>query len=148
MNPDYSKTYVELGNIFFDQQKFRGAIPQYRKALELDPEDAEALQKLGESYYRTQVYYSAYSQFQNLLKIEPNNAAASFMLGITAYKQAVLSELIEAFLELFDADIAAESKKRKNVSGNRKERQEVYREMISAFRSCSKITRRLSGSDL
>jgi len=133
LNPDYSKIYVELGNINFNQQKYSGAIPQYRRALELDAEDVEALQNLGESYYRTQIYYSAYSQFQNLLKIEPDNAAANFMLGITAYKQAVLSELIEAFLELFDADIAAESRERKKLSGNRKERQEVYREMVTAF---------------
>jgi tetratricopeptide (TPR) repeat protein len=133
LNPDYSKIYLELGNIFFDQQIYKGAIPHYRRALELDPEDVEVLQKLGESYYRTQVYYSAYAQFQSLLKIEPNDAAGNFMLGITAYKQAVLSELIEAFLELFDADIAAESKKRKNLSGNRKERQEVYKEMVESF---------------
>ncbi len=133
INPDFSKIYVELGNISFDQKKYRGAIPQYRKALELDPEDIGALQKQGESYYRTQVYYSAYSQFQKILDLDPNNAAASFMLGITSYKQAVLSELIEAFLELFDANIAEENKNRKKLAGTRKERQEVYREMISAF---------------
>jgi len=133
LNPDYSKIYVELGNIYFTQQQYREAIPHYRRALELDPEDVEALQNLGECYYRTQVYYSAYSQFQNLLKIEPNNAAANFMLGITAYKQAVLSELIEAFLELFDADLAAESKQRKKLKGNLKERQDVYREMVTSF---------------
>ena len=62
--------------------------------------------------YRTQVYYSAYSQFQKILESEPNNPAANFMLGITAYKQAVLSELIEAFLELFDVNISDESKKK------------------------------------
>jgi len=133
LNPDYSKIYVELGNIYFTQQQYRDAIPHYRRALELDPEDVEALQNLGESFYRTQVYYSAYSQFQNLLKIEPDNAAANFMLGITAYKQAVLSELIEAFLELFDADLATESKERKKLKGNTRERQDVYREMVTAF---------------
>ena len=133
INPDYSKIYVESGNIFFNQRKFRGAIPQYRKALDLDPEDIGALQKLGESYYRTQIYYSAYSQFQKILILEPNNAAANFMLGITAYNQAVLSELIEAFLELFDVNMAEENKKRKKLAGTRRERQEVYREMISSF---------------
>jgi tetratricopeptide (TPR) repeat protein len=55
------------------------------------------------------------------------------MLGITTYKQAVLSELIEAFLELFDVNIAAESKKKKKLSGSRKERQDVYRDMVSSF---------------
>jgi tetratricopeptide (TPR) repeat protein len=133
INPDYSKIYLEMGNIFFTQKKYRGGIPHYKKAVELDPTDKESLQKLGECYYRTQVYYSAYSQFQKILESVPNDPAANFMLGITAYKQAVLSELIEAFLELFDVNIADESKKKKKLAGTRKERQEVHREMVSSF---------------
>jgi tetratricopeptide (TPR) repeat protein len=141
INPDYSKIYVEKGNIYFIQKKYRGGIPHYKKAVELDPSDIDALQKLGECYYRTQVYYSAYSQFQKILESEPNNAAANFMIGITAYKQAVLSELIEAFLELFDADVAQEHKKRKQLSGTRRERAVVYREMVSSFSKATKARR-------
>jgi len=132
INPDYSKIYLELGNIYFTQHKYRGGIPHFKKAVELDPLDKEALQKLGECYYRTQVYYSASSQFLKILETEPNDPAANFMLGITIYKQAVLSELIEAFLELFDVNIAEEHKK-KNLTGNRRERQDIYRDMVSAF---------------
>jgi tetratricopeptide (TPR) repeat protein len=134
INPDYSKIFLEMGNIYFVQQKYRGGIPHYKKAVELDPTDKEGLQKLGECYYRTQIYYSAYSQFQKILETEPNEPAANFMLGITAYKQAVLSELIEAFLELFDVNIAEESKKKKKLAGTRRERQQVYEEMVSSFR--------------
>jgi tetratricopeptide (TPR) repeat protein len=137
INPDYSKIYLELGNIYFIQQKYRAAIPHYKKAVELEPTDKEGLQKLGESYYRTQVYYSAYSQFQKILESEPYEPAANFMIGITAYKQAVLSELIEAFLELFDVNLAEETKK-KNLAGTRRERQQVYKEMVSSFRRAMK----------
>jgi tetratricopeptide (TPR) repeat protein len=132
INPDYSKIYLELGNIYFTQHKYRGGIPHFKKAVELDPLDKEALQKLGECYYRTQVYYSASAQFLKILESEPNDPAANFMLGITIYKQAVLSELIEAFLELFDVNIAEEQKK-KNLTGTRRERQDIYRDMVSAF---------------
>jgi tetratricopeptide (TPR) repeat protein len=133
INPDDSKIYLEMGNIYFIQQKYRGGIPHFKKAVELEPNDKEGLQKLGECYYRTQIYYSAYSQFQKILEKEPNEPAANFMLGITAYKQAVLSELIEAFLELFDVNIADESKKKKKLAGTRRERQQVYVEMVSSF---------------
>jgi tetratricopeptide (TPR) repeat protein len=133
INPDDSKIYLELGNIYFTQQKYRAGIPHYKKAVELDPTDKEGLQKLGECYYRTQIYYSAYSQFQKILESEPYEPAANFMLGITAYKQAVLSELIEAFLELFDVNIAEENKKKK-LSGTRRERQQVYEEMVNSFK--------------
>jgi tetratricopeptide (TPR) repeat protein len=138
INPDYSKIYLEMGNIYFVQQKYRGGIPHYKKAVELDPTDKEGLQKLGECYYRTQVYYSAYSQFQKIIESEPYEPAANFMLGITAYKQAVLSELIEAFLELFDVNIAEESKKKKKLAGTRRERQQVYEEMVTSFRRAMK----------
>ena len=133
INPDYSKIYLELGNIYFTQHKYRNAIPHFKKAVELDPLDKEGLQKLGECYYRTQVYYSASSQFKKILESDPFDPAANFMLGITIYKEAVLSDLIEAFLELFDVNIAEERKQNKNLTGTGKERQEVYREMVSAF---------------
>jgi len=133
INPDYSKIYLEMGNIYFTQKKYRGCIPHYKKAVELDPTDKEGLQKLGESYYRTQVYYSASSQFQKILESEPYDPAANFMLGITAYKQAVLSELIEAFLELFDVNMAEQSNNEKKLAGTRRERQEVHKEMVSSF---------------
>jgi tetratricopeptide (TPR) repeat protein len=134
INPDYSKIYLEMGNIYFIQKKYRPAIPHYKRAVELAPTDKEGLQKLGECYYRTQIYYSAYSQFQKILEAEPYEPAANFMIGITAYKQAVLSELIEAFLELFDVNIAEESKEKKKLAGTRKERQQVYQEMVKSFR--------------
>ena len=133
INPDDSKIYLELGNIYFTQYKYRNAIPHFKKAVELDPLDKEGLQKLGECYYRTQVYYSASSQFQKILESDPFDPAANFMLGITIYKQAVLSDLIEAFLELFDVNIAEERNQNKKLVGTGKERQEVYRDMVSAF---------------
>jgi tetratricopeptide (TPR) repeat protein len=138
INPDYSKIYVEMGNIYFSQNKYNLGIPHYRKALELDPEDIGALQRLGECYYRTQIYYSAYSQFKKILEIEPMNSEANFMIGITAYNQAVLSELIEAFLELFDASVANEQKQKKKLSGSRREREEVYKEMVVSFSRAAK----------
>jgi len=105
LNPDYANNYYELGNIYFTQNKYRPAIPQYKRALEIDSENYDAHQKLGESHYRVQTYYSAYSEFKKILAVKPNDPEANFMLGITAYKQAVLGELIEAFLEMFVAVI-------------------------------------------
>ena len=134
LNPDYANSYYQLGNIHFIVKKYRAAIPQYKRALEIDPENYEAHQKLGESYYRVQTYYSAYSEFKKILAVYPNDPEANFMLGITAYKQAVLGELIEAFLEMFDPNVAAEQRERNKMSGNTRERREVYKEMADAFR--------------
>jgi tetratricopeptide (TPR) repeat protein len=133
LNPDYSNTYFEMGNIYFNQEKYRLSIPHYKKAAELDPNNLECHQRLGESYYRVQTYFSAYSEFQKVLEKDINNPEANFMLGITAYKQAVLSELIDAFLEMFDPEYAKEQKEKKRLQGTARERKEVYQEMVDAF---------------
>ncbi len=134
LNPDYANSYFELGNIYFFQNNYRPAIPQYKRALEIDQENYDAHQRLGESYYRVQTYYSAYSEFKKILAINPNDPEANFMLGITAYKQAVLGELIEAFLEMFDPDVAKQQRERNKATGSSRERREVYKEMVDAFR--------------
>ena len=134
LNPDYANNYYQLGNIYFIQNNFQPAIPQYKKALDLDPENYDARQKLGESFYRVQTYYSAYSEFKKIIEVDRNNPEANFMLGITAYKQAVLGELIEAFLEMFDPKVAEEQRARNKATGSARERSEVYKEMIDAFR--------------
>jgi tetratricopeptide (TPR) repeat protein len=133
LNPDYGPIYFEMGNIYFNQKKYRLAIPHYKKAVELDPENYTCHQRLGESFYRVQTYFSAYTEFKKILEVSPNDAEANFMLGITAYKQAVLGELIEAFLEMFDPDLAAEQRKKRGVQGTETERREVYNEMADAF---------------
>jgi tetratricopeptide (TPR) repeat protein len=134
LNPDYANSYYQLGNLHFLANNYRPAIPQYKKALEIDPENYEAHQRLGESYYRVNTYYSAYSEFKKILAAYPNDPEANFMLGITAYKQAVLGELIEAFLEMFDPSVAAEQRERNKMSGSTRERREVYKEMAASFR--------------
>lgn len=138
LNPDFADTYAEQGNMYFDQNLFRQAIAPYKKASELDPQNLEVKQKLGESYYRVQTYYSAYAEFKKILEVNPNDPIANFMLGITAYKQAVLSELIEAFLEMFDPNLAEEQRQRSKAGGSVRERSEVYREMVHAFYTAQK----------
>jgi len=133
LNPDYGPIYYEMGNIYFIQKKYRQAISPYKKAVELDPENYECRQKLGESFYRIQTYYSAYTEFKKILEVSPNDPEANFMIGITAYKQAVLGELIEAFLEMFDPDLAAAQRQKRNVQGSENDRQAVYQEMAEAF---------------
>jgi tetratricopeptide (TPR) repeat protein len=137
INPDYGNTYFEMGNIFFNQNKHQLAIPHYKKAVELDPSNMNSHFRLGESFYRVQTYYSAYSEFKKVLQIDPNNSNANFMKGITAYKQAVLSELIEAFLEIFDPE-AASQQKAKKVTGTQAERTELYKEMATSFYNAHK----------
>jgi len=140
LNPDYADIYAEMGNIYFNQGIFRQAVTHYKRAADLDPNNFEVKQKLGESHYRVQTYYSAYAEFKKILEVYPTDPAANFMLGITAYKQAVLGELIEAFLEMFDPNLAEEQRQRSKAGASVRERAEVYREMVKAFYTAQKAS--------
>jgi tetratricopeptide (TPR) repeat protein len=133
INPDYADVYYEMGNIYFQQQNYRAAIPHYKKTVELDPENRDSHERLGECYYRVQVYYSALAEFKKVLEKNPGDPEANFMLGITVYQQAVLEELITAFLEMFDPDYAKQQEAQQKAKGSLVERSTVYKQMVESF---------------
>ncbi|MBI3399077.1 MAG: tetratricopeptide repeat protein [Deltaproteobacteria bacterium] len=49
--PNDAKAFVEVGNIYFDQHKFVGAIEYYKKAIALDPQDVNSYNDIGLSYH-------------------------------------------------------------------------------------------------
>jgi len=132
-NPD---NYYETGNMFIAQNKPGSAIDEYRHAVELEPDNMKFHQGLGEAYYYSRTYYNALYEFESILKVEPNSANANFMLGITIYKQAVLEQIVEAFLDLLDEDLlgAEEKQKLSNKSPVDSIKQaEFFEKIITAF---------------
>ena len=138
LNPDYAPIYFEYGNLLVAQGQMRKSINDYRKAVELDPGNIKFRQTLGEVYYRSQIYYNALVEFDAILKMKPNHAVANFMRGVTIYKQAVLEELVEAFLDMLnDASgkkkKVKESKFTKNTAIDPVKKRKVYDDMVAAF---------------
>jgi tetratricopeptide (TPR) repeat protein len=142
LNPDYAPAYYEYGNLLKAQKKMRKAIPDYRKAVELAPFNNKYRQTLGEVYYRSQIFYNALIEFQAILSRDPNNAVANFMKGVTIYKQAVLEELVEAFLDLLDESTngrkaAKEKKFSKSTRIDPVKKGKVYNDMVDSFMKAS-----------
>jgi tetratricopeptide (TPR) repeat protein len=133
LNPDFGLLYYELGNIYFDQNIYATARDHFKRAIELDPENFDARKKLGECFYRLNVYYSAKLEFNHVLEMYPDDPVANFMLGITIYKEAVLNELVEAFLEMLESANGTESNLRQSTSAMSREKKEIYHQMAKAF---------------
>ncbi len=138
LNPEFAPIYYEYGNLAAATGKMRGSINDYRRAVELDPGNIKFRATLGEVYYRSQIYYNALLEFDAILKKKPNHAVANFMRGVTIYKQAVLEELVEAFLDMLDE--ASGSKKAVREKGFNKKstidpvkKGKVYQDMVEAF---------------
>lgn len=146
INPDFAPSYFEWGNVYYDKKNFRKAIEYYRSAADLEPNNYEYHLRLGDCYYRSQVFYSALNELDKSIELQPDNPYAYFLKGLTIYKQAVIEELISAFLELLDAqsgnsaDLIKVNKRRRNnvLKMDPIKKKQVYLDMAIAFTNAVK----------
>ena len=73
---------VELGNLYFDAERYDDAIKWYDAALKLTPNDVNVSTDLGVSYYYTNQPDKALEQFDQSLKIDPKHAKTLLNIGI------------------------------------------------------------------
>ncbi len=81
-NPNNTDAWIQLGNFYFDSQKFDRAITAYSKALELAPNNANVLTDLGVMYRRNGNPKQAIASFDKANQIDPNHPTALFNRGI------------------------------------------------------------------
>ena len=63
-NPEKQKQqYLENGNRFYKEAKYREASVEYRNAIRIDPLFGEARYKLGETYLQLKDARGAYAEF-------------------------------------------------------------------------------------
>jgi len=75
LDPKLAEAHLQLGNLYSDQTKFAEAIPEYKRALELNSDLADAYYRLGQAYVRTGQRDRAQEQFQVYQKIREQHLA-------------------------------------------------------------------------
>jgi tetratricopeptide (TPR) repeat protein len=73
---------VQLGNLYFDAERYDDAIKWYGDALKLTPNDVNVSTDLGVSYYYANQPDQALAQFDRSLKLDPRHAKTLLNLGI------------------------------------------------------------------
>jgi len=81
-NPKDVNAVIQLGNTYFDAERWDDAITWYRKAIELDPKNADASTDLGVSLYYSNRADEALAQFEHSLKISPTHTKTLLNKGI------------------------------------------------------------------
>ncbi len=81
-NPDNVSAWTELGNVYYDTNKFQKSITAYNKSLELAPNNANVLTDLGVMYRRNGQYVEAVESFDKAAKIDPRHQQSRFNKGI------------------------------------------------------------------
>lgn len=81
-NPTDAETRVQLGNLYFDAERYPDAIRWYEDALRADPRNVNASTDLGIAYYYSNQPDRALSQFDTSLSIDPKHSKTLLNVGI------------------------------------------------------------------
>lgn len=92
-----SKDYSNIGLIEEHQEKWDAAIRNYRKALELNHHNANALSGLARIYYNTGDYQNSKATYLKLIAIEPENDESYYFLGVIEQEYKNWDKAIEYY---------------------------------------------------
>ena len=70
---DSAEEYFELGEDFDKEQDYYDAIAAYSKAIELDPDFAQAYRNRGFSYYRLRKGEEAIKDYERFIELDPDS---------------------------------------------------------------------------
>jgi cytochrome c-type biogenesis protein CcmH/NrfG len=73
---------VQLGNLYFDAERYQDAIGWYDQALKISPKDANVSTDLGVAYYQLNQPDRALQQFDYSLQVDPKHAKTLLNQGI------------------------------------------------------------------
>ena len=80
--PSNSRPRVELGNLYFDAERYDEAIKWYREAHAINPKDPDVSTDLGVSYYYTNQPDRALEQFSKSLEADPRHLKTILNIGV------------------------------------------------------------------
>ncbi len=93
----HSGSNNKLGMVFLKRNLLNEAITEFKKALEIDPEQVEAYNNLGYVLLKQNLYQDAIATFSNGLKKDANYADLHYNLGDAYFHIDKYSEAIQEF---------------------------------------------------
>ena len=81
-NPNNAQVRTELGNMYFDAERFDEASQWYEASLSVNPSNANVSTDLGVSYYYTNQPDLALRQFEHSLQVDPRHTKTLLNRGI------------------------------------------------------------------
>lgn len=107
VNPD---AWIELGNAYYDSDKYVQAIDAYNRALALKPDNADVLNDQGAMYRQAGEISEAIANFEKALAIEPYNLESLYNLGyVYAFDLNKIERALEIWRRYLDLDRSSET---------------------------------------
>jgi tetratricopeptide (TPR) repeat protein len=82
MTPNKGQAYLFLGTTYFAEEKFDEAVKNFRKAVELGPDNAAFLAHLGQGLYVTRQKDEATNVLKKAVAMEPDGPAGRMARGL------------------------------------------------------------------
>jgi cytochrome c-type biogenesis protein CcmH/NrfG len=102
-NPSDTETRVQLGNLYFDAERYDDARHWYEEALKVDPRNVNASTDLGIAYYYSNQPDRALAQFDKSLSIDPKHSKTLLNIGIVrAFAKQDLDGAEQAWQRVID----------------------------------------------
>jgi tetratricopeptide (TPR) repeat protein len=96
LNPNLDEPHIQLGNLYFFEERYAEAEIEYEKAVDLNP-TANNRYTLGQAYIETGRFSDAEVQFNQVQRLEPDKPKGSYGLGLTYSKQGRYEDAIRQF---------------------------------------------------
>ena len=97
------KKYLDLGLDYIDSGKYEKAIKSFKKAIKIDPDDAETYNALGLAYGKTGMTEKAIQSFKKAIEIDPDTWA-HFNLGVAYFNSGRFQEAVEPYKQAVRID--------------------------------------------
>jgi cytochrome c-type biogenesis protein CcmH/NrfG len=104
INEKFSIKHDELGEMYFQHQRYKEALEQYYKALSLSTRKPELTMKIVECYLRLQESEKALRELRNLVKEYPGFLSARVRLGKILYDTSDVQGAIEQWEAILHRD--------------------------------------------
>jgi cytochrome c-type biogenesis protein CcmH/NrfG len=102
-NPSDAEIRVQLGNLYFDAERYDDARHWYEDALRVDPRNVNASTDLGIAYYYSNQPDRALAQFDKSLSIDPRHSKTLLNIGIVrAFAKQDLDGAEQAWQRVLD----------------------------------------------
>ena len=129
-SPSDAVTRVELGDLYFDAERYPDAMQWYEAALKIDPKHVNASTDLGITYYYMNQPDRALAQFDRSLEVDPKHVKTLLNQGIVRafgksdFKGAAQSW--QAVLQIAPPDSPEATKAKQGLDGLRAAHPEAF----------------------
>jgi cytochrome c-type biogenesis protein CcmH/NrfG len=102
-NPKDARVRAEIGNAYFDAERYAEAITWYEAALGLEPKNVDVSTDLGVAYYYANQSDRALAQFAHSLAIDPKHTKTMLNVGVVrAFGKQDLAGAAKAWQQVVD----------------------------------------------